>query len=89
MTQDLENIITAKSIVISDEFNKAMQKKVTKKMLPSWNSEQLEVIEKEIDESVDNPPEPVNYEPFPVDDEEESEEKGNLQKPLFSIQGKK
>ena len=49
LSQDLENILLAKTIVISDLFAKAIQKRVARQLLPEISDEEVFEIDKEID----------------------------------------
>jgi hypothetical protein len=70
LAQDLDNILTAKTIVLSKTFNEAMQMKTARMMLPSWNDSQLSDIDQEIEESVEEKEENnnVGYQPFEDDE---------------------
>lgn len=76
LAQDLDNIITSKTIVLSDKFNEAMQKKAARMMLPSWTDAQLKEIDEEIEESVEEEVEAKEalkegeVNPFPEEDED-------------------
>jgi len=50
LAEDLENALTAKTLVMSKKFDEALQKKVVRKMLPSWTDSQLQEIDDEIEE---------------------------------------
>jgi hypothetical protein len=53
LAAELDNIMTATQIVKSDTFNKRMQKKVVRTMLPNDTDKDLSDIDKEIDEYVE------------------------------------
>lgn len=67
---DLENSLTAKTLVISDTFNKLLQKQAVRQILPTATEKQLVDIDEEIDENVDNPPDPFGEDLFEDEDEE-------------------
>jgi len=65
LAMDLDNIITSKTIVISQKFNEAMQKKTVRMMLPSWTENNLKEIDDEIEKSiVEETKEKENFDPF-------------------------
>jgi hypothetical protein len=61
LMEDLENMITAKTIVKSTLFNQKLQKKTVRMMLPYEDDKELDKIDKEID---DWEPEEFTFEPF-------------------------
>lgn len=59
---DLENTLTAKTIVASKKFNAEIQKKTARKFFPSWTDAQLSEIDNEIETEANKPPAPpVNF----------------------------
>lgn len=58
LAADLENAITAKSVVISKTFNSLLQKRTARQILPTISETDLDTVDKEIDESVDRMEEP-------------------------------
>jgi len=70
LAQDLDNVITSTSIVVSNKFKEAMQKKTARKMLPSWNDTQMQEIDDEIEQGIEEeanrpkPGDPDYYDPF-------------------------
>lgn len=64
LVQDLENALVARTIVRSEVFDKALQKRVTRQMLPEISDEQLSEIDQDIEKNPGgldlsyNPPEP-------------------------------
>lgn len=71
---DLENAITAISIVHSDTFKKKMEKRVVRQSIPSIEEEELKEIDAEIDEY--EPPALPAFNPGISDEGEEDEEEG-------------
>ena len=65
LAMELENILTSTIIVKSDLFQKAVQKKVVRLMLPGETDEEIGEIDKEIDEY--EPPE-FGFEPPPPEE---------------------
>ena len=55
---DLENTLTAKTIVKSKLFNAEVQKRTVRKFLPSWNDTQLIDIDEEIEAEAQKPEAP-------------------------------
>jgi hypothetical protein len=53
LTQDLENALTAKTLVMSKTFRAQLQKNVARQMLPAAEPRLLDDIDKEIDEAVE------------------------------------
>ena len=53
LAQDLENALTAKTIVMSDTFKAQVQKNVARQYLPNAEAKQMDKIDKEIDEAVE------------------------------------
>lgn len=53
LANDLENILTAKTIVMSKTFDAVLQKKTVRKMLPSYNDSRLKEIDDEIDQGTE------------------------------------
>jgi len=64
LSEDLENIITSKTIVKSKTFDSMLQKKTVRKLLPSYTDAQLKDIDDEIDESIEKQEEESDYNPF-------------------------
>jgi len=64
LTEDLENIITSKTIVKSKTFDGLLQKKTVRKMLPSYTDSQLQEIDDEIDEAIEEEENQPDYNPF-------------------------
>lgn len=52
IAEDLENALTAKTLVISDKFKELLQKQTARQMLPSISEKDLDIIDKEIEENV-------------------------------------
>jgi hypothetical protein len=52
LAQDLENALTAKTLVMSKTFRAQLQKNVARQMLPAAEPKQLDEIDKEIDEAM-------------------------------------
>jgi hypothetical protein len=59
LATDLENILTSKKVVMSETFNKLLQKRTARKMLPGAAEDDLELIDKEIEEYKE--PEPPKF----------------------------
>ena len=51
LAEDLANILTSRSIVVSDLFRKHLQKMVARRMLPTLSEEEMAEIDKDIDAS--------------------------------------
>ena len=66
LAADLENILTAKSIVVSDRFNEAIQKSVVRKILVALTDEQYKEIDDEIKENIESEPELTPEEAFKI-----------------------
>jgi hypothetical protein len=49
LAQDLQNALTAKTLVMSDTFTKRLQKQIARAMLPSADNATLAIIDEEID----------------------------------------
>ena len=65
LSEDLENILTSRTIVKSKTFDGMLQKKTVRKMLPSYTDAQLQEVDDEIDDAIENPePELNGYNPF-------------------------
>ena len=71
LNNDLENVILSKSIISSELFSKAIQKRVMRKMLPEVSDEELGDIDDEIDST-----EMMEYTPF-QEENGEGEENDN------------
>jgi len=54
LATDLENALTAKTIVLSKTFDALLQKQTVKQVLPSISEDDQNTIDKEIDESIKN-----------------------------------
>jgi hypothetical protein len=55
LAQDLANALTAKTLVASKAFLKALQRQIVRSVLPNADNKLLDEIDKEIEEEVDNP----------------------------------
>lgn len=55
---DLENALTAKTLVLSKTFNSLLQKRTARQMLPSLSEDEQTIVDAEIDASVEMQPEP-------------------------------
>jgi hypothetical protein len=51
LAEDLENALTAKTLVQSELFIKALQKRIARQMLPGMEDDEMVKVDKEIDES--------------------------------------
>jgi len=67
---DLENALTAKTIVMSKTFNGLLQKQTAKQVLPSMSEDDQNLINQEIDDAVDKMPEPGESTTGEIDDED-------------------
>lgn len=65
---DLENALTAKTLVLSKTFNSILQKQTARQMLPSLSEEEQTTIDQEIDNAVAMQPEPGTTTPENMDD---------------------
>jgi hypothetical protein len=74
LAADLDNVLTAKTIVMSRKFKDIMQKNVARAMLPAADENQLQ----EIDDEIDAAPEP-SLTPAPTGFTEEDEEEEELE----------
>jgi len=85
LAQDLANALTAKTLVASKAFLKALQRQIARSVLPNADNKLLDEIDKEIEEEVDNPkPKVVPAPPRrnqgvggPVEEEEEDWERAD------------
>lgn len=59
LARDLENTLTAQTIVKSKKFSEQLQKSVARQMLPAADDEQLKEIDEEIEASAATPVKPV------------------------------
>lgn len=57
LAADLENALTAKTVVISDKFDELVQKQTARQVLPTASEDDLSVIDGEIEKSVKEKPE--------------------------------
>jgi len=52
LTEDLDNALTSRTLVLSDKFNEMIQKKTARQMLPGATEQELNDIDKEIEQGV-------------------------------------
>lgn len=64
---DLENALTAKTVVMSKTFNALLQKQTAKQVLPSMTEEEQNKVDGEIDDAVEKLPDPGQEPPSPFD----------------------
>ena len=79
LSEDLENILTSKVIVISKKFDEYMQKNVVRKMLPTLTEKQYAEIDDEILENIEKKPDQPedDDEKFFNDEDKTQNSKGN------------
>jgi hypothetical protein len=70
LAEDLANILTAKSIVISNLFRQYLQKMVARRMLPQVSEQEMAAIDEDIDRAVPEDEEGGFYEEEVPPDEE-------------------
>lgn len=77
LVQDLENALVAKTIVASEKFDKAIQKRTARQMLPEISDEDLSIIDKDIEAGVVvamseyEPPDNMGHEVQPTNAEQQ------------------
>lgn len=73
LAADLENAVTAKTVVISQKFDELLQKQTARQILPTADEDDMATIDQEIEDSVKKEPKtPVVPEVGGVDPEDES-----------------
>lgn len=71
---DLENALTAKTLVLSKTFNALLQKQTARQMLPSLSEDEQVIVDREIDDAVAKQPEPGATVPPGMDEIDEEDE---------------
>jgi hypothetical protein len=84
MAEDLENALTAKTLVMSKTFHEAIQKKTVRKMLPSWTDNQLQDIDSEIEVSTIDPA-TSGVSVYPPEEDDEDTNSDNNKKNIVNL----
>lgn len=70
LTNDLENALTAKTVVLSKRFDVLLQKHIARQTLPATSEDDMATIDEEIEKAVADAPDPVNEDDIPDDQDD-------------------